>query len=130
MPVGTADSPQKRLGPKPAAPQRQRPAAPSRPSERTRRPPSDVLPRFKDGLQYIEFIDGLSQEGFVWEFIIQVLDQFVDPDIGEPKRMKCGGKLGREFVEQRVIINVQEKIRSLLAEHDKVFKAATRLPPR
>jgi len=130
MPAGVASSPKKRPTPGTAVPQQQKPAGAARPSRRTHRPPSDALPRFRDGLQYVEFIDSLSQEGFVWEFIVQVLDQFVDPDIGEPKRMKCGGKLGREYVEQKVIVGVQQKVRGLLAEHDKLLKAATRIPPR
>lgn len=130
MPAAAANTPKNRPTADAAVPQRKTPTAPSRPSGRTRRPASKDLPRFKDGLQYVEFIDGLSQEGFVWEFLVQVLDQFVDPDIGEPKRMKCGGKLGREYVDQKVIIGVQRKVRALMLEHDKALRAATRLPPR
>lgn len=97
---------------------------PRKQATRTRRKPTSDLPAFSDGLEFVTYTLNLEQEVHVYKSLVEYLDQFIDPDIGEPKVMPCHGRFVRDAVDQQVIISVQSDLRQ---RHSELLDALNKL---
>lgn len=101
-------------------------AEPVEPVEAPSRPKSGRQGRkFSSGIDFIKYAVSLEQEREVYRHIAEYLDAYIDPDIGEPKIMRCDKSAFTSQVDQDVILKVYAEVTARSKQIDKELKSLT-----